>query len=1028
MSSSSISLKTLTDLTVLGQTVPFVCFLQATEENMENEAKAEESENDLNPKAGENVKDDSIHEDMVAESAAVSQKDDAKDDVEERESKEGTSPNVSGSSDMVSGTPQKSTSRRQSFITLEKYGDGKSTSPGVTSTFTGPHTKITSSQKKQITNESNSPEESQGLTESKCEDFLSAGKRNSQRAVSQTPESPQRPKESLTKCEPVRLTDRMSTSPAEEDDVIPDTQTDVKAEEATHVAEEETSQTKVDDSQSSWSKNSPGELRRSGRHRVPPSLPGEDPEDRDSKYMQFKQKRSGDHLSSDSPSSDSPQSGPKTRSRQAAQEESSKHRLRSRSQRDQATSSQTPSQGRATKKIKLYSKSEEFLEKIDRPESRRRSRDSSRAGSQSDKGNQSHGRHGRRSKGSPRSKEEGESSAEVSEYSQESSQDEVTSDAQAVSHVTAATQELRRATDDESSKEDSQTTARSPQDGKNNSQTVAPPSANQSDQIGGATHQLNDAEVKRMPGDTSEDCPGLGEDNQLHHSNIQAEAASVSADVSETQNTSSSQTTSSTVGVRTRRKKEAVPGQEGSLSTPESSQSQSVEESADFSQGRSRYSRRRSSQPLVGLESSESESTTPTESIHVPKKRGRKPRASLQSPPTVQSSENEGNNVGSTRDQSLPAEHERLDASQESHELQESEPIRESHSDVESASAVDGGEPALENTSIQEEKQIPKNPNTDGVSRESGTPELQPSEMCESLRNDADQTQTSSLDEVSAAAPPADGEGDQHQSLDPAPPADPSEAGHTAALVEHQMECLHGSAEPQDEGEMQENELVEASAESTTPGQETDEKQGIQTEERTVAEDPSDVFSPAAMPEPAIGGAAASPSKLKDLEALMGPDVNHSPSGRVRWSPSASPSTSILKKGQKRALEEEELPSPVMKVSDRSRDSSGAGSLMLMDGGRVFFPCSPGAYLLLIPSSSRRLQMTSTGAALVSEPAPPGNPETPPPLSQGYSCSQNGNKSFFFFNFSPEICCCAITLLVHIQSSTSQHQLKACWS
>ncbi|CAG02602.1 unnamed protein product, partial [Tetraodon nigroviridis] len=57
-----------------------------------------------------------------------------------------------------------------------------------------------------------------------------------------------------------------------------------------------------------------------------------------------------------------------------------------------------------------------------------------------------------------------------------------------------------------------------------------------------------------------------------------------------------------------------------------------------------------------------------------------------------------------------------------------------------------------------------------------------------------------------------------------------------------------------------------------------------------------------------------SPSKLKDLEALMGPDVNHSPSSRVRgaWSPSASPSTSILKKGQKRALEDE-TPSPLVK-------------------------------------------------------------------------------------------------------------------
>uniref|UniRef100_A0A7N6FFZ1 Telomere-associated protein Rif1 N-terminal domain-containing protein n=1 Tax=Anabas testudineus TaxID=64144 RepID=A0A7N6FFZ1_ANATE len=58
-----------------------------------------------------------------------------------------------------------------------------------------------------------------------------------------------------------------------------------------------------------------------------------------------------------------------------------------------------------------------------------------------------------------------------------------------------------------------------------------------------------------------------------------------------------------------------------------------------------------------------------------------------------------------------------------------------------------------------------------------------------------------------------------------------------------------------------------------------------------------------------------SPAKQKDLEGVLGPDVAQSPiSGRTRgtWSPSASPSTSILKKGQKRPLEEE-IPSPLVK-------------------------------------------------------------------------------------------------------------------
>uniref|UniRef100_A0A671K225 Telomere-associated protein RIF1-like n=1 Tax=Sinocyclocheilus anshuiensis TaxID=1608454 RepID=A0A671K225_9TELE len=51
---------------------------------------------------------------------------------------EGTSPNVSGSSEMISGTPPKPNRRRQSFITLEKYVDGKSPSPASVA-FTGPH-------------------------------------------------------------------------------------------------------------------------------------------------------------------------------------------------------------------------------------------------------------------------------------------------------------------------------------------------------------------------------------------------------------------------------------------------------------------------------------------------------------------------------------------------------------------------------------------------------------------------------------------------------------------------------------------------------------------------------------------------------------------------------------------------------------------------------------------------------------------------------------------------------------------------
>ncbi|KAK5920532.1 hypothetical protein CgunFtcFv8_024333 [Champsocephalus gunnari] len=60
--------------------------------------------------------------------------------------------------------------------------------------------------------------------------------------------------------------------------------------------------------------------------------------------------------------------------------------------------------------------------------------------------------------------------------------------------------------------------------------------------------------------------------------------------------------------------------------------------------------------------------------------------------------------------------------------------------------------------------------------------------------------------------------------------------------------------------------------------------------------------------------AQVSPAKQKDLEALMAADLGQSPSSRTRgtWSPTASPSTSILKKGLKRPLEDE-TPSPIIK-------------------------------------------------------------------------------------------------------------------
>ncbi|XP_045068029.1 telomere-associated protein RIF1 isoform X2 [Coregonus clupeaformis] len=165
-------------------TTVFTQYTQSQEESLDklpadeqakDEVKAEVPEGDM--EMGEDVADDtqeyisptnetaeSAKEDeepadeVLPESADVSMEDDVSEDVslEEdsaMETREGTSPNVSGGSDMVSGTPQKTNSRRQSFITLEKYAEGKPASPASVLTFTGPLTRTANSQKQEASSQ-----------------------------------------------------------------------------------------------------------------------------------------------------------------------------------------------------------------------------------------------------------------------------------------------------------------------------------------------------------------------------------------------------------------------------------------------------------------------------------------------------------------------------------------------------------------------------------------------------------------------------------------------------------------------------------------------------------------------------------------------------------------------------------------------------------------------------------------------------------------------------------------------------------
>uniref|UniRef100_A0A7M4ENN0 Replication timing regulatory factor 1 n=1 Tax=Crocodylus porosus TaxID=8502 RepID=A0A7M4ENN0_CROPO len=66
-----------------------------------------------------------------------------------------------------------------------------------------------------------------------------------------------------------------------------------------------------------------------------------------------------------------------------------------------------------------------------------------------------------------------------------------------------------------------------------------------------------------------------------------------------------------------------------------------------------------------------------------------------------------------------------------------------------------------------------------------------------------------------------------------------------------------------------------------------------------------------------------SPQKMKNLDSLTLVKVNESPNGvqtRCTWSPSASPSTSILKRGLKRQ-QEDDSPSPANKITEMAKES-----------------------------------------------------------------------------------------------------------
>uniref|UniRef100_A0A9J8AJI8 Replication timing regulatory factor 1 n=1 Tax=Cyprinus carpio carpio TaxID=630221 RepID=A0A9J8AJI8_CYPCA len=187
---------------------------------------------------------------------------------QEKSGLEGTSPNVSGSSDMISGTPPKPNRRRQSFITLEKYVDGKSPSP-ASAAFTGPHirksSRLSSSKALEAT-----PNDSQ----------LQTTKEDSRKKSSTDPSAQNE-----------EVKDKMSAgghrdegTDEEEDDVVPDTQTQLSGDKSpVSKASVEEQDSPEKDSQILADSQASQEPRRSGRRRSKPVRPGEDPGEMKSK-------------------------------------------------------------------------------------------------------------------------------------------------------------------------------------------------------------------------------------------------------------------------------------------------------------------------------------------------------------------------------------------------------------------------------------------------------------------------------------------------------------------------------------------------------------------------------------------------------------------------------------------------------------------------------------------------------------------------------------------------------------------------
>ncbi|XP_071211462.1 telomere-associated protein RIF1 isoform X1 [Salvelinus alpinus] len=308
-------------------------------------------------------------EEVLLESADVSMEDANEDvpledsDVAMESREEGTSPILSGGSDIISGTPKKHNSRRQSFITLEKYAEGKPASPASVVKFTGPLTRTLDSQEQEPASQKPSAE-TEADTDRQDSQETEQVRHKSSRNESFLKEGEEHKSSENKKESEVEIIAEKRSSETTEDDVIPDTQTQVEVLKEVPVPaveevmgnngqEEEESKGLLEDSTSSQSTLSQGEPRRSGRRRSRPLRPGEDAEEQDDIDKRTKSQPGEDVSQTDSqkttPSLASPtdsqsQSRASRRSKLAVEEDGGKDKLRTRSHKEVSELSQSNSQ------------------------------------------------------------------------------------------------------------------------------------------------------------------------------------------------------------------------------------------------------------------------------------------------------------------------------------------------------------------------------------------------------------------------------------------------------------------------------------------------------------------------------------------------------------------------------------------------------------------------------------------------------------------------------------------------------------